>query len=132
MTELKSKGRVKFLLLAHLIFVVKYRKKLLVTYGNEVKQKMIDISMKNNFDIDTIEVDKDHIHLLISYEPQVSITQIVSALKRETTYELWQKYESALRLQFWKEHTFWTPSYFVCSIGNASEETIRKYIEEQG
>ena len=31
-----------------------------------------------------------------------------------------------------KEHTFWTDGYFVCSVGNVSEEMPRKYIENQG
>ena len=33
---------------------------------------------------------------------------------------------------FWKEHTFWTDGYFACSVGNVSEEMLRKYIENQG
>ena len=36
-----------------------------------------------------------------------------------------------LRKHFWKEHTFWTDGYFVCSVGNVSEEMLRKYIENQ-
>lgn len=37
-----------------------------------------------------------------------------------------------LKKEFWKEHTFWSDGYFVCSIGEANPETIRKYIENQG
>ena len=36
------------------------------------------------------------------------------------------------RMQVWKEHTFWTDGYFACSVGNVSEEMLRKYIENQG
>ena len=130
--ELTSSGKAKYLLLVHLIFVVKYRKKLLVKYGDEVKAKMIEISSRCNFEIDTIEVDKDHIHLLVSYEPHISISQIVRVLKGETTHDLWVNHASALNLQFWKHHIFWSPSYFACSVGNASQEVIRHYIENQG
>lgn len=49
LSDLISKNRVKYLLLVHIIFVVKYRKKLLVTYGTEVKDKMIEIASMNNF-----------------------------------------------------------------------------------
>ena len=34
--------------------------------------------------------------------------------------------------QFWKEHTFWTDGYFACSVGNVSEEMLKRYIENQG
>ena len=37
-----------------------------------------------------------------------------------------------LRKQFWKEHTFWTDGYFACSVGNVSEEMLKRYIENQG
>lgn len=132
MRTLSSKNRAKYLLLVHLIFVVKYRKKLLIRYGNDVKQKIIELATKNDFEIDTIEVDKDHIHLLVAYEPKVSISQIVAVLKGETTHDLWIKYPKPLKLQFWKRHTFWSAGYFACSVGNASQEIIRKYIQDQG
>jgi putative transposase len=53
-------------------------------------------------------------------------------LKSETTHDLCLNHQNALRLQFWKKHTFWSPSFFACSIGNATQEVIRKYIENQG
>ena len=43
-----------------------------------------------------------------------------------------EKISDYLRKHFWKEHTFWTDGYFVCSAGNVSEEMLRKYIENQG
>ena len=43
-----------------------------------------------------------------------------------------KRYPDYLRKHFWKEHTFWTDGYFVCSVGNVSEEMLRKYIENQG
>jgi len=42
------------------------------------------------------------------------------------------RYQNYLRKHFWKEHTFWTDGYFACSIGNVSEEMLKKYIENQG
>ena len=46
--------------------------------------------------------------------------------------EYWKRYPNYLRKHFWKEHTFWTDGYFACSVGNVSEEMLRKYIENQG
>lgn len=55
-----------------------------------------------------------------------------SLIKSYTTYHIWKLYPIYLSKQFWKKHTFWTDGYFVCSVGNVSEETLRKYIENQG
>ena len=47
-------------------------------------------------------------------------------------YHIWKRYPNYLRKHFWNEHTFWTDGYFACSVGNVSEEMLRKYIENQG
>ena len=132
MRQYASSGSSRYLLMAHLIFTVKYRKKLLIKYGDVVKAKMEEIASRNDFEIDTIEVDQNHIHVLVSYTPKVSIASMVRALKGETTYLLWEYYEPDLRRHFWKKNMFWTAGYFACSVGNASQEVIRQYIENQG
>lgn len=70
----------KHKLKAHLIFVCKYRKKLLKII--DIKNIFNSIVEKSNFDIDIMESDVDHIHLLINYPPTLSITQIVRRLKQ--------------------------------------------------
>ena len=62
----KSKNHSKFILTYHIIFTCKYRKKLLIKYGEDVKQIMYDISKRYDFDIKEMEVDKDHIHMMIN------------------------------------------------------------------
>ncbi|WP_460764995.1 transposase [Niabella terrae] len=47
-------------------------------------------------------------------------------------YYLWQKHKTILSKNFWEEHAFWSDGYFVCSIGEASPETVRQYILSQG
>lgn len=79
-----------------------------------------------------MEVDKDHIHLLLDIEPKISVGSIVNRLKSISTNRLWKSHREYLKTQFWKERTFWSDGYFVCSTGNANMETIKKYIETQG
>lgn len=70
-----SRNHSKYLLIAHLIVVTKYRKQLLIRYGNQIKQTLNDIAEEKDFEIIEMEVDKDHIHLLVSYNPTQSILQ---------------------------------------------------------
>lgn len=127
----KPANKSKFSLKMHLIFVVKYRKKLLSDNRIDtiVKNKIRTLETRD-FCVDTMESDKDHLHMMIDYSPNVSVASIVRSLKQGTAVELWR--HSDLTTHFWKEHTFWSDGYFVCSIGDASEETIRKYIDNQG
>ena len=84
-----SKYRSKYYLKAHLIFVCKYRKKLLTTFiDKSVKETFNRITSRSDFDIEILETDEDHIHMLISYPPHISVTSIVRRLKQESTMSL--------------------------------------------
>ena len=128
-----SRYRTKYYLKAHLIFVCKYRKKLLTDSIDElVKETFNRIASRSDFDIEILETDTDHIHMLISYPPHISVTSIVRRLKQESTLFLWNNYSEVLKRHFWNEHTFWSDGYFVCSICEANPDTVRRYIENQG
>lgn len=129
-----SQNHSKHLLMCHLIFSCKYRKKLLIKYGDEIKDILYDISKKKDLNIIEMEVDKDHIHILVQYTPILSILDIVRLFKQISTYRIWKQNNNHIYLkkQFWKEKTFWGDGYFACSIGQVSKETIEKYIQNQG
>lgn len=128
-----SKNRHKYLLQYHLIFVCKYRKKLLTSkISEDIKQLSYEICEKYNIKIKEMETDKDHIHYMIEIEPTISVSKIVNLLKSYTTFHIWQTHKNFLSKHFWKERTFWTDGYFVCSVGNVSEKTLAEYIKNQG
>lgn len=131
-SQYHSKASAKYLLKIHLILVCKYRKQLLTETGEYCKQVMFEMSQTSGFAIDVMEVDKDHIHLLLDIEPKISVSSIVNRLKSISTNRIWKRYGGYLKNHFWKEKTFWSDGYFVCSTGNANMETIKKYIETQG
>ena len=131
--EYISKNHSKFLIKYHVILVCKYRKKLLVgTLEYDLKQIIQNISDLSDFDIEVMETDKDHIHMMVRSEPKLSPLQIVRRLKQMSTTAMWKKHENYLKQVFYRENTLWTDGYFVSSVGNVSQETIKKYIESQG
>ena len=131
--EYISKNHSKFLIKFHIILVCKYRKQLLVgAVEYDMKKIMRHISEMSDFDIEVMETDKNHLHMMVRSDPKLSPLQIVRRLKQMSTSAVWKKYRDFLRHNFYKEHTFWTDGYFVSSIGNVSQETIKKYIENQG
>ena len=76
---------------------------------DDIKQFSYEICQKHKVIIRYMETDKDHIHYMIETEPIMSISKIVNLIK-----------------------SFWTDGSFACSVGNVSEEMLRKYIENQG
>ena len=123
----------KYLLHYHFVFCCKYRKKLLkYALEAEIKQLFLNIAEKSGFEVEVIETDIDHIHVLVDAPPTLSPFDIVNRLKSQSTFHIWKKFATFLTKHFWEERTFWSDGYFVCTTGDASTETIRKYIEEQG
>ena len=132
-TKYHTNNGCKYLLKLHLIFVCKYRKQLIAgIIEDDLKQILFEISKVSNFKIDTMEADKDHVHLLLDYEPKVSVSSIANRLKSISTNRIWKEHFETLKQEFWKEKTFWSDGYFACSTGNVSTETIRRYIDTQG
>ena len=126
-------NRRKYSLKVHIVLVTKYRKQLLQgSIADDVKQKILDIANTRGYEIIAMETDKDHIHFLLSYDATDRVCDIVKIVKQETTYYLWQKYNSVLSKQYWKKKIFWSDGYFACIIGEVSSATIQKYIESQG
>ena len=122
----------KNLLMAHNIFTTKYRKPILVgSVREDIMLSVYDTCEQYHWYIKKMETDKNHIHLLIQYNPTDSITKIVSRLKQHTTWQIWNLYYKELSHYYWKEHTFWSYGYFAASIGEVSQSTIEHYIENQ-
>lgn len=127
-------GHSKYNIKAHIIFVTKYRKKLfrLAERANDVKQFLYDAAKKYEYTIIQMETDIDHIHILLEYNPKVSISEIIKQLKQYSTYQMWKIYEKYLSKQYWNRHVLLSDGYFACSIGQVSQETVEKYIQNQG
>lgn len=123
----------KHLMMTHIVLVVKYRKPLLRQYGTFVKGVIYKISKQNGWHILEMEVDVNHLHFLIQYPPNITISNIVRRFKQETTYYLWLNFGEDLKTWFWNgRHIFWSNGYFTASIGNASRKIIQQYIQNQG
>jgi putative transposase len=132
-SEYNCKNHSKYLIKLHFVFAVKYRKRLLKNELNEdMLQIMFEIAKQKNFSIDTMQSDVDHLHILVDVPPKISALNVAHSLKQISTHIIYKKYNTELKKHFWKENTFWSDGYFVCSTGDASTETIRKYIENQG
>ena len=102
----KSLNHSKFLIRYHIIFACKYRKKLLISLGDDIKQIMYNISNKYDFVIEEIEVDKDHVHFMISSVPKLSSLQMVRVLKQQSAKEIWKLHKTIFLNTFGKKRLF--------------------------
>lgn len=123
----------KYLIRLHFVIAVKYRKNILTGKFNEdILQIVFDICKENNYIINEIQSDANHLHLLLDLAPKLSPKEVISKIKQVSTFRIYKQQKNYLNKHFWKENTLWSDGYFVCSTGDASFETIKKYIKEQG
>lgn len=118
----------------HIIWSTKYRNKwMTVALEDEIKQILHDIASENGFCIEHLEIGlDDHVHLLISAPPKLSVTAMVKCLKGTSSFRLFRLHPELKQLhQNDKDKHIWSPSYFVESIGTTNSDAVAKYIDEQ-
>ena len=125
------KGRnCVFLMHVHLVFVTKYRKKVFESKHLEYMQQTIEyLCEKQECFLKEFNGEEDHIHLLINYPPKLPVSKLVNAIKGVTSRRLKQNYPN-LKQKFYKG-ALWSPSYFAGSVGGATLDVVKKYIEQQ-
>ena len=129
--ELRNNNHSVFAIHFHLILVVKYRKKVI---NDEISERLKEIfrSIESNYNIALEEwnFDLDHVHILFRSEPNSNISKFINAYKSASSRLIKKEYPS-IRSRLYKE-AFWSQSFCLISTGEASIETIKKYIESQG
>lgn len=111
----------------HIIWCPKYRRKVL-RWGIDERLKILLVEKATAMGcrIEKMEVMPDHVHIFIKAKPSIAIDELVQGLKGYTSYVLRQEYRWLKKMKH-----LWSPSYYIESIGHISEETVRRYIEEQ-
>ena len=112
----------------HLVWAPKYRK--WVLHGairQRVKELFQEIAEHHGFEIEELEVDKDHVHLFLSFPPKYSIGQVVGLMKAVSAKEIREEFPE-VRKQLWGGE-FWEDGYFARTVGDkVTAEVIKKYI----
>ena len=130
MQELRTKRHVVYSLHLHLVFVTKYRKKVLTDKMYKRLHCHFD-RVCNDFGCKLIETngEKDHVHLLVEPVPHTTPSRLVNSLKGVSSRFLRQEFPE-LEKYYWKGG-LWSPSYFIASCGGAPLDIVRKYVENQ-
>jgi putative transposase len=114
----------------HLIFCPKYRRRILKDEIKEYTRREIENLLRQKEGIEVIEmnVQSDHIHLIVWIPPKYSISEVMGYLKGKLAIRIFQRYEK-LGKQFWGRH-LWGRGYCVSTVG-IDETRIREYVQWQ-
>ena len=130
MAYYRKGSHTKYDIKIHLVFVTKYRKSILKgDIAKRVRQLIREICLANEVQIIKGHVSKDHVHLLLSYPPRLSVAKLTQYIKGKTSRKLLQEY-SEISKKFWGSH-IWARGYFAVSTGNVTDKLIADYIDKQ-
>jgi putative transposase len=114
----------------HLVWITKYRKPVL---RGEIALRLRELVRQTCVQLDVYilsgHVAVDHVHLLVSVPPHMSVSDLMQRLKGRSSRKLLQEFGELSR-QFWGRH-LWARGYFAASSGNVTDEIIKQYIESQ-
>jgi len=114
----------------HIAFIPKYRRK--VMYGKvraDIREIIKVLCRYKKVEIIEGAVCLDHVHLCVSIPPKMAVSEFMGYLKGKSALMIFDKHPE-LGNKF--ERDFWAHGYYVSTIGNVDEATIRNYIKEQG
>ena len=130
MKQYRIGAHTKFDLQVHLVWVPKYRKKVLTgQVAIRVRDVIRQVAQEHEVRIISGKVSSDHIHILVSYRPHQDVSMIMQWLKGISSRILLQEF-AHLRKAFWGRH-LWARGYLAVSTGNITDEMVKTYIAEQ-
>ena len=114
----------------HIVWITKYRKPVLTGKIAERTRELIrGTRQRNEVEILAGHVSKDHIHLLVSVPPHLSVSRLAQYIKGYSSRKLLME-SKELNKQYWGKH-LWARGYFAASSGNVTDEVISEYIKHQ-
>ena len=126
--EIRSNNNVVYRCNYHVVWSPKYRRPVIQgPVDQRLKEIVREVCDERRATIIELETMPDHVHLLVSVDPQYGIHRLVKQVKGRSSRLLRQEFPQ-LRSRI---PTLWTNSYFVATVGGATLEVVKKYVEDQ-
>jgi len=130
MKHYRTTSHSKYDLKVHLVFIPKYRKRIMTgQIGIKVRDLIRQIAIENDIEVISGKVAPDHVHIFVSYPPHLSISEMMQKIKGKSSYKIMASFPD-LKKVYWGRH-FWARGYLAVSSGNITDEMIQEYIETQ-
>lgn len=132
MTQLRSGSHVVFRIHLHIVFVTKYRRKVLTQPMLEAMKPVLNRVLEANQSLlSEFNGEPDHVHLLVDLHPDNNISDLVASLKSASSRILRQEFKAEIDKVYWGKAKLWHDSKCIVSCGGAPLETVKQYIQDQ-
>lgn len=115
----------------HLVLVTKYRRRVITAPMLQRLEEIFQATcQKWRSSLVEFNGEADHVHLLVSFPPDVQVSKLVNNLKTVSSRLIRKEFVSEVA-KFYNKPVFWAGAYFVASCGGVTVEQLRKYVEQQ-
>jgi putative transposase len=112
----------------HFVWCPKYRKHVLTgDVAQFVEAEIRRLCEEHGWPIGALTIQQDHVHLFLGAPPSVAPSLVANTLKGITARQVFKRYPE-VKKQVWGG-SFWSRSYYVGTVGEMTEETVKKYLE---
>lgn len=130
MSKFKKLSHVIYRCTYHIVWTPKYRFRILEGLVKEQLSKDIQMLLEcKSCELVEMNIQIDHIHLIVSIPPKLSISELMGILKGKTAIKIFKSYPKLKKKPYWGNH-FWARGYCVDTIG-LDEAKIKKYVKYQ-
>ncbi len=130
MSQYKKLSHAIYLCTYHIVWTPKYRYRVLAgPIGEMVAHEVRSLSEWLGCEVIELNVREDHVHVVVSIPPKVSVSAYMGVVKGKTAIKLFKSYPGMKKKLYWGNH-FWARGYCVSTVG-LDEETVRKYVRYQ-
>ncbi len=132
MTKLRRGSHVVFSIHLHIVFVTKYRRKVLTeSMIQDMRNVFERVLNANGSKLEDCNGEPDHVHLLIDLHPDNNISDLIASLKSASSRILREKYKSEIDKYYWGKAKLWHDSKCIVSCGGAPLQIVKDYIQNQ-
>lgn len=130
-SDLHSHRHCVYKINIHIVFITKYRKKVITVQILKDLEKIFSrLCVNAKSELTEFNGEADHVHLLVDISPDIAPSKLVNTLKTISSRMIRKKYAEYLNPFYWKP-VFWTGAYFITSTGGAPLEVLKDYIKNQ-
>jgi len=129
-SKYNSNSHAKFRLMFHIVWIPKYRKRVLTgSVAKRIKELLGECAEVNDWKIEELNIQLDHVHLMVQLKPNISVSRAVQMFKGGSSRVIRKEFPE-LEEFLWGD-SFWADGYFVETVGMVDEAKIREYIKNQ-
>ncbi len=123
-------AHTKHCLMVHIVWIPKYRKRILKgVLAERIEELIIECADVNRWKVEELNIQKDHVHVVLQFRPNIALSRIVQLMKGKSSRVVRAEFPELK--EFYWGNSFWGDGFFAETVGRCDLDTIKSYVKNQ-